>query len=96
MAHLLHLSGLTSKMERSEQQGKRKKEKKNCPMPSWSGVVHETKPGSEKLQSPRQSGSKIRDGEGGLVSQCSVDGVSMLREVDVSQKMEPSGRQKQA
>lgn len=59
----------------------------------------DVKPGNSEaqdLESLKVRTGSIRDGEGGLVSQCSVCGVFMLRVVDVSREMEPSGRQKQA
>lgn len=94
VAQLLHLSGLTSKMEYSEQHGG--KRKKNCYMPSLPGMVHEPSLAQGKCRTPGSQRSKVREREGDLVSQHSVCRVSMLRKVGVSQKMEPSGRQKQA
>lgn len=64
--------------------------KKIVHAPSLLGVVYETRPGSGKLQSLRELGSKVRGGADGVVSQCTDCGVAMLREAGPIQKMEPN------
>lgn len=59
-------------------------------VPAPSGAVHETRPGSGTLQSPRGSGSKVRDGADGVVSRGSDYRVAMLGEAGVRQKMKPN------
>lgn len=68
----------------------KQKKKKMVHAPSLCGVVCETRPSSGKLQSFYASGSEVRGGAGGVVSQCTDCGVAVLREAGLIQKIKPN------